>query len=147
MNRTRFITAVFGYVLVTFVIAAGWHLMLFKELYDELGIFTRGEPLIALGVVSMLMQGVVLAYWYPRWSRGGTPVREGIRFGFVAGVLMASIAVFAEAGKQYVSSLSTWLIFESLYYLLQFSIAGAVIALIYGKGAGRAARAAAARPA
>lgn len=28
---------------------------------------------------------------------------------------------------------ATWLMFESLYYLLQFGLAGVVIALIYGK--------------
>lgn len=140
MNVKKFIAAVLGYIVVTFVIAAGWHLVLFREVYDELGIFTRREPLIALGIVSMLMQALVLAYWYPRWSRGGPPVREGMTFGLLTGVLMASIAVFAEAGKQYVMSLSTWLVFESVYYLLQFAIAGIVIALIYGRPAEQTAR-------
>ena len=71
MNVKKFLAAVLGYIVVTFVIAAGWHLVLFREVYDELGIFTRREPLIALGIVSMIMQALVLAYWYPRWSRGG----------------------------------------------------------------------------
>lgn len=50
---------------------------------------------------------------------------------------MASIAVFAEAGKQQVSSLPTWLIFESAYYLLQFGAVGACIGLIYGRNVPR----------
>ena len=50
---------------------------------------------------------------------------------------MASIAVFAEAGKQHVSSMTTWLIFESVYYLLQFGMVGLAVGLIYGRNANR----------
>lgn len=50
------------------------------------------------------------------------------------GVLLASSAVFAEAGHQNVTSLPTWLTLESVYYLLQFAAVGAVMGLIYKKG-------------
>ncbi len=133
MDKKKFIFAAIAYVVVTFIIAAGWHLVLFKDIYDELAIFTRKEPLIPLGFASMVIQSLVLAYLYPVFSRGGSPVKEGLKFGLLIGTLMASIAVFAEAGKQQVSSLATWLIFESVYYLLQFGIAGVVMALIYGR--------------
>lgn len=98
-------------------------------------LFTRKEPLIPLGIVSIVMQGLVLSYLYPAFYRGGSPLIQGLKFGLLIGVLMASIAVFAEAGKQNVSSLSTWLIFESAYYLLQFGLVGIVVGMIYGKGA------------
>lgn len=134
MDAKKFGFAVIAYVIVTFVIAAGWHLVLFKDLYDQLGIFSRKEPIIPLGVASMVMQALVLAYLYPRFYRGGHPVASGATFGLLVSVLMASIAVFAEAGKQQVSSLSTWLLFESTYYLLQFGLVGVCIGLIYGRG-------------
>lgn len=134
MNAKKFGFAVITYVIVTFIIAAGWHLVLFKDVYDQFGIFTRKEPIIPLGIASMVMQALVLAYFYPRFYRGGSPVKEGATFGLLVGVLMASIAVFAEAGKQQVSSLSTWLLFESMYYLLQFGLVGVCIGLIYGRG-------------
>lgn len=132
MNRKKFALAALAYLVVTFAIAAGWHLVLFKDLYDQLGIFTRKEPIIPLGLSSIGMQAVVLSYLYPKYYRGGSTVKEGLVFGLMMGILMASIAVFAEAGKQNVSSLSTWLVFESIYYLLQFGIAGILIAKIYG---------------
>ncbi len=126
----KFALMFFGYVIVTFVIAASWHLVLFKDIYDQLGIFSRKDPIIPLGLASMAMQGAVLAYVYPLFDRGGSVFKEGLRFGLLVGVLMASIAVFAEGAKQQVSSLGTWLVFESVYYLLQFSIVGIVLALI-----------------
>lgn len=135
MNARRYGLMVIAYIVLTFVIAASWHLVLFKDVYAELAIFTRQEPLIPLGVTSIIMQALVLAYLYSRFFTGGSPLKEGLKFGLLIGVLMASIAVFAEAGKQQVSSLTTWLAFESMYYLLQFGLTGVVLALIYEKPA------------
>lgn len=59
MNTQKFALAVIGYVVVTFVIAAGWHLVLFKGLYDQLGIFTREEPIIPLGIVSIIVSAIL----------------------------------------------------------------------------------------
>lgn len=137
MNIKKFTMMAVTYVVLTFIIAAGWHLFLFKDMYDQLGIFTRKEPIIPLGIASMIMQALALAYLYPLFFKGGSPVKEGLKFGLLIGVLMASIAVFAEGAKQQVSSLTTWLIFESVYYLLQFSLVGLAIGLIYGRSANR----------
>lgn len=133
MDKKKFFLAVIAYVVLTFTIAASWHLVLFKDLYDALAIFTRKEPIIPLGLLSILMQALVLAYLYPFFRRGDSPAKEGSKFGLLIGVLMASIAVFAEAAKQNVSALSTWLMLESVYYLLQFSVVGMVMGLIYGR--------------
>lgn len=132
MTAKRFLYMSAAYVVLTFVIAAGWHLILFKDIYDRLAIFTRKEPLIPLGLASMFLQAAVLPYLYARFYAGGRPGAEGLRFGLLVGVLMASIAVFAEAGKQQVTSLATWLTFESVYYLLQFGLVGLVLGLIHG---------------
>ena len=133
MDAKKFVFAAIAYIIVTFAVAASWHLVFFKDLYDQLAIFTRKEPLIPLGVVSIVLQALILAYLYPALYKGGSPAKEGLKFGLLIGALMASIAVFAEAGKQNVSSLSTWLVFETAYYLLQFGVLGVIIGLIYGK--------------
>jgi len=134
MDARKFALAAVAYIVVTFAVAASWHLLFFKDLYDQLAIFTRKEPLIPLGIMSIIMQALVLAYLYPALYKGGSPAKEGLKFGLLIGVLMASVAVFAEAGKQNVSSLATWLVFESVYYLLQFGVLGVIMGLIYGKG-------------
>src|SRR5882672_321939 len=133
MNTRKFILAAIAYIIVTFAIAASWHLVFFKDLYDQLAIFTRKEPLIPLGVVSIVTQALILAYLYPALYKGGSPSKEGLKFGLLIGALMASVAVFAEAGKQNVSSLATWLVLETVYYLLQFGALGVIIGLIYGR--------------
>lgn len=134
MNTKKFIFAALGYIIVTFIIAATWHLILFKDVYDNFGIFTREKPIIPLGIASMIIQGLILSFIYPFFSKGKL-VRDGLVFGLLTGFLMASSAVLAEAGKNLVSSLPRWIILETIYYLLQFSISGLMIALIYGKQA------------
>jgi hypothetical protein len=135
MNAKTYIYSFIAYVVLTFIFAAGWHLALFKGTYDALGIFTRTEPIIPLGLVSMAIQGAILPYLYSFFYRGGTPWKSGLAFGLIIGALMASSAVFAEAGKNEVSSLSTWLLLESVYYLLQFGVVGTALGVIFGRTA------------
>lgn len=132
MNK-KFFGAWGAYLGVTFAAGFVWHLILFKQLYKDLGIFSRiDDPIIPLGFAAMLIQGAVLAYLYPRVSKRREPTKEGLSFGIIMGVLMLSSAVIAEAAKQRVSSLPTWLIVESIYYLLQFGVSGMLIGIIYG---------------
>lgn len=134
METKTFLGAWGAYVLTTFVMGFVWHLLVFEELYRELAIFSRiDDPIVPLGFAAMVIQGFLLAYLYPRFSRWGEPWREGLRFGLLMGVFIASSAVLAEAAKQRVTSLPTWLIVETLYYLLQFALSGLVIALVYGR--------------
>jgi len=129
----RFWIAAASYIVLTFIIAAGWHLALFKRVYARLGAFTRPQPLIALGLLSMILQAGVVAYLYPLFYRGGNPLWTGACFGLLLGIFMGSNAVLAEAGKNEVGSLRTWISLEGVYYLVQFVIVGMVIGLVYGR--------------
>ena len=134
MFTAQFFGSWLAYLVITFAMGFVWHLVLFKKLYAKLGIFTRiDDPIIPLGFAAMLIQGAVLAYLYPLIAQAGDPVPEGLRFGLLMGLFIASSAVIAEAAKQRVSSLSTWLGVESAYYAIQFALSGIAIALIYGK--------------
>ena len=136
MKTGRFLGAGFAYLAITFALGYVWHLVLFRELYARLAIFTRlDDPIVPLGLGAMVIQGGVLAYLYPSIARSGSPWREGVRFGVLTGLFIASSAVLAEAAKQRVSSLSTWLTVESAYYALQFVASGVAIAWIHGRRA------------
>jgi hypothetical protein len=132
MFTAAFYGSWFAYVAITFALGFIWHLMVFKDLYRRLAIYTRlDEPIIPLGLFSMLIQGAVLAYLYPQVVDIQGSVFEGIRFCLLMGLFIASSAVIAEAAKQHVTSLRIWFVVESLYYLIQFSLAGLAISFIY----------------
>lgn len=130
---SKFWLAAASYLVLTFIFAAGWHLALFKAVYARLGAFSRPQPIIALGVLSMVLQAVVVAYLYPFFYRGGSPLATGATFGLLLGVFMGSNAVLAEAGKTQISPIGTWIMLEGIYYLAQFTVVGAVIGAIYGQ--------------
>jgi hypothetical protein len=121
-------------VLATFAGGFVWHLLLFRQNYVELQIFSRIEdPVIALGLSAMVIQGAILAYLYPRVSRWRHPALDGVLFGLLIGAFLATSTVLAEAAKNYVTSLRTWILLEGSYYLIQFALSGLVIALAYGR--------------
>jgi len=129
MNR-RYITTVLAYVVVTLFCAAAWHLGLFGSIYRDLGAFTREKPIIPLGLLSMLIQGLVIAWLYPRVRLEGKPVVRGLVFGLMMGLFMGSNAVLAEAGKNEVGSIPTWIVVEGLFYIIWPAVIGILVAQI-----------------
>ncbi|MDE2150121.1 MAG: DUF1761 domain-containing protein [Gammaproteobacteria bacterium] len=109
-------------------------MVLAKNLYEQLGVFSRQEPIVALGLIDNVLKSLVLAYLYPIGYKGGSPVKEGFRFGILTGVLVGSSWVLGVGATQPVTSLSTWVAVESAFVLIQFGLAGIVIGLIYGRG-------------
>ena len=133
MFTIAFFGSWFAYLVITFAMGFIWHLRLFKGLYQRLAIYSRiDDPIVPLGFLAMVIQGALLAYLYPLLPHGNSPILDGIKFGLLMGLFIASSAVIAEAAKQRVTSLPTWLLVESSYYALQFSLAGLAIGLIYG---------------
>ena len=129
----KHVVATLAYTFVSFALAAPWHLMIFKDLYDSFGIYSRPEPIIPLGVLSMLVQGAVLSALYARWRRGGSPVSEGIQFGLLTGAFLFSVSTLANAAKMNVHGLPTFMGLQVAFHLLQFTGAGLAIGLVFGR--------------
>lgn len=133
MKYKKFIFATLVYVIITMVLALPWHLIIFKELYGSLGIYNREPPIIPLGLASMIIQGIVLAYFYPLFYKGGKPILQGMKFGLIMGVFLFSISTLAVAAKIQVTSMSTWIFIQTAFHAIQFILTGAGIGLVYGK--------------
>ncbi len=131
-DRRRFILAFFAYLIITFVVATAWHLVVFKDLYMTAGM--RREPLLHLGILLMLIQAFLMAFLYPRFRGAGTPALEGLKFGVLMGLFMGSYGVLAEAGKFDIGAVGPFVATEGAFFLLQFAIVGTVIGLVYGRG-------------
>jgi hypothetical protein len=126
------------YFILTFPIAAVWHLVLFPGAYAASAL--RAQPLFVMGILSTVVQGVVVAYLYPRLHRGGPPVREGLRFALIMGAFIASYGVLAEAGKFDVGSATSWVLHEGAFFALQWLVIGVAVAYVYDWARRRAER-------
>ena len=72
----KYLKAGLAYLLVTFPLAVLWHLVVFKETYDALGIFSREEPIVALGFFVILFPRTPPVLRLP-FVLPGRPSREG----------------------------------------------------------------------
>ena len=135
MKYKKFIFATLVYVIITMALAMPWHFIFFKDLYHNLGIYNREPLIIPLGLASVIIQGVVLAYFYPLFYKGGKPIWQGMKFGLIMGVFLFSVSTLANAAKIEVTSMSTWILIQTAFHAIQFILTGAGIGLVYGKNA------------
>ena len=103
------------------------------RVYDELGYISREEPIIAFGFLAMAVQGILLAWAYPFFYRGGHPAKAGLKFGLVTGTFLWSSHVIATAAKHQMSSIPAFVAFETVYLAIQFALVGVAIGMIYGR--------------
>ena len=113
------------------ILGVVWHLVIFKDLYDSLGIYNRADPIIPLGFASMIIQGVVLAYFYPFYVREqGNSLTRALTYSLTMGLFLFSVSTLANAAKIIVSSMSMWLAIQVAFHLIQFAMAGVLIGLV-----------------
>ncbi len=86
---------------------------------------------MALGFVTILVQGLLFGWFYPRFQDGESWLRDGLRFGLFAGIFLWSLQVLAAAAKHPIEPLSTWIVVETLYVALQFTLVGLLFGFIH----------------
>ena len=121
-----------AYLVPTFPIAFVWHLVLFESQYHSLHIY-RADPIIPFGLASMIIQGVILSWAFPRLfaEPRGSFLRDGLFYGLGAGLLSWSFTTLAVAAKHPMASISDFVLLETAFTFLQFLIVGPLIALAY----------------
>lgn len=121
---------VLAYVVTTFGVQGTSHFAINKEHYAAISIM-RPEPLIALGITSMLIQGLIFAWLFPVFMRASSPVKSGVVFSLTIGAFLASYIVLGEAGKYSVPSLSSWIGVEATAALVQYAVFGTLLGLLH----------------
>lgn len=121
-----------AYLLPSFPIAFVWHLMLFEQKYQALRIY-RDEPVIAFGLASMIIQGAIFSWLFPRvFARGsGSFMKDGLLYGLGAGLLSWSFTTLAVGAKHVMTSVPDYVLLETTFTILQFAVVGPLIALAY----------------
>ena len=124
------ILTVLAYIVATFGVQGTSHFVLNKEHYAAIS-FMRQEPLIPLGITSMVIQGLIFAWLFPIFRKADAPVRSGVVFSLTIGAFLASYIVLAEAGKYSLPSLSSWITVEASAALVQYSLFGVLLGLLH----------------
>lgn len=113
-----------AYVLVSFALGVVWHMVLFKEYYNKLAIYTNiQKPRFAFGLSSMIIQGIVFGYVYPL-------VPDPLVFALGLWILLVSFAVFAEVAKQQTTSVLGFVGIQVAFCLVQTVLVSLVFWLV-----------------
>lgn len=129
----RLLLSMLSYFVLTMLLAYPWHMLLFHELYRDLGAFTRGEPLMHFGMLAIVLQAWVIAYLFPYYyqQRQGKPVVLGIKFSLLMGLMVYTVMVFATAAKFLIEPVWTFVLYGTVFQLLQFVVTGAALGWIH----------------
>lgn len=107
-----------------------WHVVVFEEQYQAFGYF-EGEPSFILGLLSIIIQGFVFSLLYPHLTFKGSVVARGLEYSLPIALFFWTPHVMAFVMKQIAISAAVFIAMQSQYSVMQFTIYGVLIGLIY----------------
>ena len=122
--------ATLGYTISTFALAVGWHVVLFERQYQAFGYF-EGKPSFLIGLITIILQGLILSILFPMVRLTGSAVARGLKFSAIIGLFFWTSHVLAFVAKQSVPQASMFVLMESLYLVLQFGVFGLLLGIIH----------------
>ena len=130
--KKSYLLAVFAYLLPTFITGFVWHLVVFHDVYIELNLY-RPDPIIPFGLASMIVQGLIFAWAYPRLfdTASGAWTSSAVRAGLIYAALSWSFTTIAVAAKFPMTSISEYVLIETLFTIVQFALVAPLMALAW----------------
>lgn len=121
-----------AYFVITMAWAYPWHMIWFHDLYVEWGAFQRQAPIMPLGIAAILIQGLVITYFYPFYQRETKhPVLRGIKFNLIIGLMTYTAMGFATAAKFQIEPVGPFLLYHTVFQAIQFTLTGVALGVIY----------------
>ena len=103
----KHLLSVSGFIVVSFAVQGLNHFVINKAHYDEIT-FARAEPLLWLGVLTMVIQGFVLSFALTKMAPNGVTVADGMLVSLVFGIFLALYIAMAEPAKYAAPSIQSW---------------------------------------
>lgn len=119
----------FAYMAAVFPLAYVWHLVLFREKLEGAGYFGRAEPLVPLGFLAILLQGIIVSVVFERLRPGAGAAADALVVCVPMMALIWSAQVLAHAAKFDVR-LATFIGIETAYFVLQAGLVWIAFALV-----------------
>ena len=126
MNLRNIVFGTCSYIATSFLVQFFSHFVINTDHYASIS-FMRAEPLMYFGLLTMLVQGIVLTLIYLRWANGSFSIKQGLIFAWLMGLFFVSYPAFVEADKYNVQNISAWIIVEGTAGAVQFSFFGLLL--------------------
>lgn len=126
MKAKNIIIGALSYIVASFLIQALSHFVINADHYASIT-FMRAEPLMYFGLLTMLIQGIVLTVLYLKWANNDFSIKQGVKFSLLMALFFVSYLALVEPDKYNVSNVSEWVAVEAIAGLIQFSLFGTLL--------------------
>lgn len=128
-----------AYLVPTFVLGFVWHLVAFKEYYDALAMYRR-DVIIPFGLLAMTIQAALFAWIFDSaFARVPMGAKRTLAFALFGALLSWSFTTIAVAAKNVMTSVPDYLLIESAFTAVQWTIVGPLIAFSHSRFARQSA--------
>lgn len=133
--KTRFGLGVLAYLVPTFALGFVWHLVLFHAYYERLAIY-RSDIIIPFGFLSMLIQAFLFAWVYQAafTQRNGSLLSRALSYAALGALLSWSFTTLAVAAKNVMTSVPDYLLIETAFTAVQWTMVGPLTAVAFSRG-------------
>ena len=128
----KHLISIVAFVVVSFAVQGLNHFVINKAHYDEID-FARNEPVMAFGILAMIIQGTILTHAMTRIVSAGRLVKDGLIVSVAFGLFLTAYIALAEPAKYAAPSIPSWFMVEGLASTIQFVVYGAVLGFIHRK--------------
>lgn len=128
--KRRFLLAGLAYVVPTFALGYLWHLRLFGQVYDRLEIY-RSDLIIPFGFIAILLQGLAVAWAYPRLVAVPERLGSALRFAVCAALISWTFTTLSVGAKHRMTSVPDFLMIETAFTLTQYALVAPLLALAF----------------
>ena len=126
----KHLIAVVGFMVVSFAVQGLSHFVINKEHFAGIG-FARPDPIIPLGLLVMVIQGLVLSLALSAWRGDQATIADGVIVAASFGLFLVSYIAIVEPSKYTVPSIGGWLVVEGVAGLVQFGLFGLLLGFIH----------------
>ena len=131
MDGKKFLMALVGGFLVMWLLSGLWHVLIMGDFYaNNAGPSAYEEPKMLFIILAYAVLALLMVYIYTQGYKGGSPLKEGMRFGAIMGllwILPLSMIMYAV-----VETSGTLIVVDTIWHIVEQGIGGIVIGLIYG---------------
>ena len=124
------ILSVLGYVVCTFAVQGTSHFVVNKAHYAAMP-HLRAEPIVAMGISSMVIQGAVLTFLYSRSDLAERGLIGALVMAWAVGLVIVSYIALAEYGKYNLTGFASWATVEVTVGVIQFTLIGIALWLAH----------------
>lgn len=130
LNPPRIAGGTAAFVAASFTVQALSHFVLAADHFAAVP-FMRPEPIMAMGVGTMFIQGALLTGVFSRFGRAETLGRDALAYALAMGTFLGAYIALVEPAKYAVPSIGSWVMVEGPAALVQFTLFGLGLRLVF----------------